>query len=73
MSDPIDRVGGLGADNVPGLYNFRVMKSDPVWAQLAPELAALQTAVIELQVQHNALAVAASQPTLVVVSPAPAL
>jgi hypothetical protein len=71
--DPIDRVGGLGADQVPGLTNFRVMKSDPIWAQLAPELAALQTLVIELRTQHNALAVATSQASLVCVSPVPAL
>ena len=71
--DVIDRPGGLGAESVAGLTNFRVMKSDPMWAQLAPEVAALQTLVIELKVQHNALAVATANPGLVCVSPDPAL
>jgi hypothetical protein len=71
--DQIDRPGGLAIDNIPALTNHRVMKSDPVWAQLAPEMAALQTLVLELKTQHNLLAVAASQPTLVCVSPDPKL
>lgn len=54
--DPIDRVGTLGADRAPaGLSNFTVMKSDPVWSQLAGELAAQQNLVKELKAKFNAV------------------
>lgn len=56
--DPIDRVGTLGADRAPaGLSNFTVMKSDPVWSQLAGELAAQQNLVKDLKAKFNALVV----------------
>ena len=55
MPDPLDRVGTLGADSVPGLTNHRIMKSSPVWAQLAGEVAALQILVKEQKAQYNAL------------------
>lgn len=58
MPEPIDRVGHLGADRTPaGLNNFRVMKNDPVWSQLAGEIAAQQNLVLELKTQFNALLV----------------
>jgi hypothetical protein len=53
--EPIDKVGAVGADRVEGLSQFRVMKNDPVWSQLAPEVAALQTLAISLKTQFNAL------------------
>ena len=56
MTEPIDRVGTLGADKAPaGLSNFTVMKNDPVWAQLAGEVAAQQNLVLELKANYNAL------------------
>ena len=56
MPDQNDRVGTLGADKAPaGLSNFPVMKSDPVWAQLAGEVAVQQNLVKELRTQFNAL------------------
>ena len=53
--DQIDRPGGLAIDNIPALTNHRVMKSDPVWAQLAPEVAALQSLAIDLKAKFNLL------------------
>lgn len=51
----IDRTGTLGADKVSGLANFALMKADPVWDQLAGEIAKLQAANAELQAKHNLL------------------
>ena len=53
--DVIDRPGGLAIDNIAALTNHRIMKSDPVWAQLAPEIAAQQNIVVALNAKFNAL------------------
>ena len=54
--DSIDKTGTLGVDVAPvGISNFSLMKADPVWAQLAGEVAALQVLVISLKAKYNAL------------------
>lgn len=58
MSQDADRPGALAANSVAGLANFPLMSSDPVWKQLAPQFAALQALVIDLQAKHNALVAA---------------
>jgi len=71
MPELIDRTDSLGKIPVPGIAHSTLLQADPVWGQLAGEIAKLQTLVIELKTQHNALAVAASQASLVCVSPVP--
>ena len=53
--DDIDKTGTLGVNQVAGLSNWRVMKSDPVWSQLGGEIAAQQNLVKEVRTQFNLL------------------
>ena len=55
MPELIDRVDTLGADRVSNLTRFNIMKSDPIWAQLAGEIAALQALVVAQRTSYNAL------------------
>lgn len=54
MADILDR-DASGTDRVGGLTNERLMKSDPIWAALRGEIAALKALVNETKAKHNAL------------------
>lgn len=61
--DVIDRPGSAAAESIAGLANFRLMKTDPIWARLAGEIAKLQALAIDVQAKlalqvtaYNALA-----------------
>ena len=55
MAEVIDRIEATTVESVSGLTHNVLMKSDPVWAQLRGEIAALQTLVIGLKTSYNLL------------------
>ncbi len=54
MADIQDR-DASGVDHVSGLAHETLMKSDPIWAALRGEIAALKALVNETKAKHNAL------------------